>query len=473
VARPNAEFADGLARLVAALFGAVLGLSLMKWGNPVILDQMIPPPDSAESFISESWPLQWGLSAVGLVAISALPLFKGFRWPRPKWLLPVLWFWLVWQTAAASQTVDRRLTSLTLPHLIACGACFHIGLLLGQRGWPRVFWLGLMVGLSVALVKGANQHLFEYRRDYQVFAERERTGWKEVPAAEIDQLKRQGLLIDTPNGVAANPVILDKLRRGRISGTLVYPNALAGAILLLFPAAMAWVLTGTRRLRPITRWAAIVLSLFLGFGCLYWTGSKAGWIVALGLLVVTALTEARLPTRLKLALAIGVGVVGMCGMAWRFSDYFRQKAPSLRARTDYWRAAVANTTSNPVFGSGPGTFSRVYARLKGPEAEMARLVHNDYLEQATDSGVPGFVGYGVFVVGVLVACWGHRGREPVEAATLLGVTGWFAHGFVEFGLYIPALAWNAFALAGLLIGSKAVRNGSTGADPPTKERGQI
>jgi hypothetical protein len=36
---------------------------------------------------------------------------------------------------------------------------------------------------------------------------------------------------------------------------------------------------------------------------------------------------------------------------------------------------------------------------------------------------------------------------------LIGVTGWFTHGLVEFGLYIPALAWTGFSLAGLLYGA--------------------
>jgi hypothetical protein len=34
----------------------------------------------------------------------------------------------------------------------------------------------------------------------------------------------------------------------------------------------------------------------------------------------------------------------------------------------------------------------------------------------------------------------------------LGVLGWALQSFVEFGLYIPALAWPAFAFLGYLVG---------------------
>ncbi len=37
-------------------------------------------------------------------------------------------------------------------------------------------------------------------------------------------------------------------------------------------------------------------------------------------------------------------------------------------------------------------------------------------------------------------------------AVWLGVLGWALHSFAEFGLYVPALAWTAFAFLGWLLG---------------------
>ena len=124
------------------------------------------------------------------------------------------------------------------------------------------------------------------------------------------------------------------------------------------------------------------------------------------------------------------------------------------ARFDYWRAAVATAKASPVFGTGPGTFSLAYQRIKPPEAEMSRLVHNDYLQQASDSGLPGFLAYGAFVIGGLVftrfRAW--PAEDPLRLAAWLGLLGWALHSTFEFGLYIPALGWPAFGMMGWLLG---------------------
>ena len=146
-------------------------------------------------------------------------------------------------------------------------------------------------------------------------------------------------------------------------------------------------------------------------------------------------------------------MVGLGIFAVRFHNYFSAGATSVGARFDYWRAAAQTTCAHPLFGTGPGTFQRPYARLKSPDAEMARLTHNDYLEQFSDSGIAGGIFYGVWIILVLTVTgrriW--RFGNPLTFAIFAGLLGWFAQGFGEFGLYIPALAWTAFTLLGCLL----------------------
>ena len=69
-------------------------------------------------------------------------------------------------------------------------------------------------------------------------------------------------------------------------------------------------------------------------------------------------------------------------------------------------------------------------------------------------------------------------RDPVEAtqpadwltfAVWLGVLGWALQCFSEFGLYVPALAWTAFAWLGWLLGRQnaAQSKGPTSRGQPT------
>lgn len=481
----------GTVRLFALVFGAFLGLCILKWGNPVILDAQIPMPRDAAEWLQQPWPSRLAapvlmvLAVVGLVSSKPMESLRGRRIPGMLLVLPALW--LAWQSLAAGRSIDPVLTGLTLPQLSGCVAAYAVGfLVLGpalRSGW---LWAGIIAGFGLCLNKAAQQHLFELRQDYQVLLEGQATGWTNFTAASLAEMKANLLVIHTNGMDIANPVILDKMKRARVNGTMVYPNALAAMILLLLPACLAVLATVSASLKASVR--RLVLASFggIGFLCLYWTGSKAGWLVALGVGAVALLLRpgsARHKAALvALLLAGGLGLFGL-----RFAGYFAKGATSAVARADYWKAAVQNTREHPVWGSGPGTFQRPYARLKAPESEMARLVHNDFLEQASDSGLPGFVLYSVWIGGLLwtlgrrlsvaagsgdsaavsaapsgpevagVSVWPEADRRRLEWAVFLGLLGWFTHGLAEFGLYIPASAWTAFTLAGALLAARMPR----------------
>jgi O-antigen ligase len=128
---------------------------------------------------------------------------------------------------------------------------------------------------------------------------------------------------------------------------------------------------------------------------------------------------------------------------------------------DYWRAAWGTMWEHPLTGTGPGTFSVAYRRVKPPEAEMARLAHNDYLEQGSDSGLVGVVLYVGTVFGVIGWLYGRCREDKLRHGAWLGLLGWGLQGMTEFGLYIPALGWMAFLVMGWLWG-EAVGAARTG-----------
>jgi len=284
--------------------------------------------------------------------------------------------------------------------------------------------------------------------------EGERTGWTNYPPETILEMKRENIIIST-NGIdVANPAILAKFAKGRVNGTLVYPNALAGAVLLLFPVSLVLAFTGTKRLRHVIRTIVITLTLFLGIAAFFWTGSKLGWLIAIALGGV-CLFRLNWAARFKWAALTFVLLAGLGIFAVRFHHYFAAGATSAGARLDYWHAAAQTTATYPLLGTGPGTFQRPYAQLKSPESEMARLAHNDYLEQFSDSGILGGIFYATWIV-LALAIIGRRvwnGDSLVDFAIFVGLLGWFVQGIGEFSLYVPALAWTAFTLLGCLMGA--------------------
>ena len=368
------------------------------------------------------------------------------------WLLPLAW--LGWQFLSAMQSVDADLTAATLWQFAGCAACYFLGAMLFARAQlARWLLIGLLAAFAFCLVRAVNQRLFEYPANLQGLVEGGRTGWTNFPPATVAEMKRENIIIITNGLEVANPVILDKFAKGRVSGTLVYPNALAEIILLLWPVALALAVGATRHFRPLVRLAAIALAGFLGGAAFFWSGSKLGWLIGIGLAGL-ALLRLDWPSRLKFAAVAAVLVLGLGIFAVRFHHYFAAGATSAGARFDYWRAAAQTTAAHPWLGTGPGTFQRPYAQLKPPASEMARLAHNDYLEQFSDSGIPGGLAYGAWICLALAVLgkrlW--RSNDQFSFAIFLGLLGWFVQGLGEFGLFVPALAWPAFVLLGCLIG---------------------
>jgi O-antigen ligase len=151
---------------------------------------------------------------------------------------------------------------------------------------------------------------------------------------------------------------------------------------------------------------------------------------------------------------VSIGLVlGLVFFFMRFSGYFQKGATSVGARFTYWSAAVQTVKERPLFGSGPGTFSVMYEKSKPADAEMAKLAHNDYLEQASDSGIVGGLTFTGFVILSLAMLYPTARRIGWGGMVIwLGLLGWGAQSFIEFGLYIPAIAWPVFLFFGWLWG---------------------
>jgi O-antigen ligase len=417
-------------------FGLFLGLCLLKFGNPPITEKYVLSPSGFWEFlIGYPWPIAWAYGLLVLVSVSGM-LIARWQSTAPRWLVALPLVWLVWQFVATAHSVDASLTAYTAKHLAACVLCFYLGYFsLSRLGRMHLFWPGLFLGFMIVVA----------------------VGWEQ----QLGGLKESRLYFFTyvyPQMKEVAPEFIKKISSDRIFSTQFYPNSLAGVLLLLLPVTLTAISRLRRSLTPAARWFLIGLVATASLACLYWSGSKGGWLLMM-LLGLIALLRLPFQRRLKIMLVSVILVFGLAGFFWRYATFFKKGATSVSARFDYWRAALDTAKNHPLLGTGPGTFALAYEKIKKPESEMARLVHNDYLEQASDSGWVGCLLYSVFIVGALIWSYPRAGSAATADsgdwpafAVWLGVLGWSLQSLAEFGLYLPALAWPAFTFLGCLLG---------------------
>ena len=455
-------------RVFLILTGVWLFTALFLFGNPVILDYLHPPKFVllGEENRSNARPYLGILAVLGLACVLG---FSRLGKPRlrlptgvPRWLAWLPAAWLGWQLLSLLQTENPVTSQATVIHFASCLAAFYLGLfVLGRMSLAKLALWGAALGLLLNLADACVEKFggLEQTRD-SIIAEIESgkldpekvsAKARESTGAIPPEIEKQIAMLPRETAAKVRQLPLELVKRmysTRLYGHMFYPNALAGVILLLLPVSLALLLGQTRwgRLR-----IALALGLaVVGLACLYWSGSKAGWLIAVVLLGAWFL-HWPLSNKLKLGLAGAAMVLGLVGFAVKYADYFDRGATSVGARFGYWRAAAQTAMEEPLLGTGPGTFQLAYKRHRAPDAEPTRLTHNDYLQQASDSGWPGFALYAAFVGWAVWLLARRRMDDPVRMAARLGLLAWVLQGFVEFGLYIPALAWPAWLMLGWLL----------------------
>jgi hypothetical protein len=120
---------------------------------------------------------------------------------------------------------------------------------------------------------------------------------------------------------------------------------------------------------------------------------------------------------------------------------------SLEERLEVPGLALPLVLQRPWFGHGGGSFHLAFAPIK-PESVFGGTwthAHNDYVEVATDLGVPALLlllGIGIFSTHKalrLLPDGQPRLNRGVGVAALLGIIATGLHSWVDFGLQIPAI----------------------------------
>jgi hypothetical protein len=416
----------------------LLGVALLKFGNPVIFDQKIPAPKNLAEWLIYSWPMGYAYTIFGLVLAAGI-VIGGRNRAKTPWIAWLPGLWLAWEALATFQTSNRSMSDPIFIHFAACVCLFYLGWHNSKPGGSIIAILSVIfVAFIVVVRNGFEQHFGGLSAARAHFFMYVYPTLKNPPA---DLIKRMSTT--------------------RIFSTLFYPNTLAGAILLYVPLMICLLLRAREFLRPAILFTVGTFSVSSAAVCLFWSGSKTGWLLFL-LLSLVALFHAKFDKRNK-ALSISVLLLlGVSGFIIKNKAFFDRGATSVVARSDYWGAALKIGLGHPLFGTGPGTFGSHYLKIMPAGGEPSRLAHNDYLEQFCDSGFVGFATYFAFITGSMVALY-RKSAKSIQDGNFwiwLGLLGLCLHSCVEFHLYIPALAWPLFFFFGRQWGVEMNRHAS-------------
>ena len=250
----------------------------------------------------------------------------------------------------------------------------------------------------------------------------------------------------------------------------IHPNVMAGALALILPLPMAWLLLGGDHGLPgwVRRW-------------LMRTGWAVAWLLMAAVLLLTKSRGGYLATLVGVFILLGLWrrwtVLGalVCvegvALAWtqlggaRLADLLltTQTIGGWQGRQEVWSRALDMIRDFPVTGIGIGSYGQtavaLYPLILNGPATVVPHAHNLFLQVGVDLGLPGLAAYLALWLTCTVMAWRaylvfrRAGRQAVAATaaglgTSLIVLG--LHGLVDavtWGTKPAALAWAMMAMA--------------------------
>jgi O-Antigen ligase len=165
--------------------------------------------------------------------------------------------------------------------------------------------------------------------------------------------------------------------------------------------------------------------------------------------------------------AVALGAPGRISDAW--SEFKEEDQPAKgsarlgsvagNGRYELWRSAVEENRSEPLTGTGSGSFEFWWAR-NGATSETVRDTHSLYLQTLGELGIFGLVILAGFLLTTLVGgAWMALRAGPPErpalAAALAGCTAFCLTAAVDWMWQMPVLVVAFLLLASVLVGSGA------------------
>ncbi|MCK4244974.1 MAG: O-antigen ligase family protein, partial [Candidatus Omnitrophica bacterium] len=181
--------------------------------------------------------------------------------------------------------------------------------------------------------------------------------------------------------------LLARLSSNRVFSTYVYPNILAGYLIMLFPIGLVMAM---ERKTFFSRFGFLAICALLLL-CLFYTRSVGGWIslvFILGFFLIFYFFKERKKILFFGGLFLSLSLL----IFFLFFKFEGLPHPSaFQDRLGYWTASLRMIKEGPFFGSGPGTFGSRFARYKLAYTMETQHAHNNFLEVWVESGIFGLL----------------------------------------------------------------------------------
>lgn len=451
-------------RIIIAGFFLLLFLMPIKFGIPYMEQESFLFPSSFfEWFVLPYWPIEFLIS--GTLFLSILWLLKiilnpkiEIVWNRYLTLIVLLFGWFCLSGAGS---IYPYATKMLLQQFGAYFLLFFLSVQIFSEK-PKLIQSALFLLVFTAVIValfGLYQHFWGLQ---------ETLNWLEQSGGKGEKLHYN---------------VLSRLKGERAFGTFIYPNTLAGYLILSIPFSLSllstfkkeykktWalffsllflisfsflsLLSVTNPLIWIGALAAIALFPITLFLCLGVTFSKGAFVAGMVAAIAYFIWRKRekYPTEKHRTLWNGLAVL-VFAFLFYYKDFIlhRLKMPTFGHRVDYWNSALQMVFENPLFGSGLGTFGVLYPLFKETEAQSTQLAHNDYLQLLSETGFIG-VGLWLFFIFLLLAkaLKGKIGKNRFVWGLYWGSFALWLHHLIDFDLYIPGLGGIEWFVLGALI----------------------
>lgn len=215
----------------------------------------------------------------------------------------------------------------------------------------------------------------------------------------------------------------------RTFSTFFNPDFLAGFTAMMLPVVLAWYLSGNSiKVSVITGITAV-----LTFANLLLTGSRLGFIAAAGGMILFAVLSIimgsiKKPQLIKLVVITVPILLVMfllsTPLVARMGSVAAVKAESHSGsfRLLTWKGTAKMAISNPIIGTGIGTFEEGYPRYA--IVGFTKLAHNSYIQLAGEAGIPAMLALITFLgTAILPAMWKIIRRRLFDLVTDQTMTG--------------------------------------------------